>query len=623
MSFFAELKRRNVFRVAIAYSLIAWVVLQILDVVVGVIDAPAWVLQLAFFIGLIGLLGVVIFSWLYEMTPEGLRKESEIDRSQSITPHTGRKLDRLIIIVLVVAVGILLADRFMGEQAGPPAGDTTSTESPGAPEDTVEVTPENRSLAVLPFVAMSSGEDDEFFADGLTEEILNSLAQLPELLVTARTSSFSFKGQDIPVDEIAAKLGVKHIVEGSVRRSGDRIRVTAQLVRADDGFHLWSQNYDATSEDTIAVQEDIAEQIAVALDVVLDDNKRRAMQFAGLRDVEAFTLYQKARYWWAAAHGEMNTTEGLKKANALLEQVTERVPDFPQAYLDHHDLYAHHIIDDLAGFEMPGVSQEEVDNARDNAIRDLDLAIQYARNEEDRHSYEFDRAFIAGEWRGLNGRLDRVLAERTCTTTGWAPQFATVFGRAEEAIPLTRATRICDPMSSLEWFNEARTLFWAGYPEEALEVAQKGAEVAPGSWLNLQTVFILVRLGRFEEADRLVLTRMQAPIDVHIAHMIIAAARGDREALTRAYQALSEIESSRLWQFNYANWSGQRDLANEIAAELDNSPNRHFAFMVYLTWCACGAGFDLEVAPQFAALLESSGVSLPPSPTIEFPLNDR
>ena len=121
MSFFEELKRRNVFRVAIAYSLIAWVVLQVLDVVVGVIDAPAWVLQLAFFIGVIGLVAVVIISWVYEMTPEGIKKESEIDRSHSITPHTGRKLDRLIIAVLVVAVGILLADRFMGKEASPPA----------------------------------------------------------------------------------------------------------------------------------------------------------------------------------------------------------------------------------------------------------------------------------------------------------------------------------------------------------------------------------------------------------------------------------------------------------------------------------------------------------------------
>ena len=130
---------------------------------------------------------------------------------------------------------------------------------------------------------MSSGPDDEYFADGLTEEILNSLAQLPELLVTARTSAFSFKGRDIPVQEIATALGVRHIVEGSVRKSGERLRVTAQLIRANDGFHLWSETYDSTSADTIAVQENIAEKIAVAMDIVLDEGKREAMRQAGLR----------------------------------------------------------------------------------------------------------------------------------------------------------------------------------------------------------------------------------------------------------------------------------------------------------------------------------------------------
>src|SRR5690606_17370568 len=135
---------------------------------------------------------------------------------------------------------------------------------------------------------------DEYFADGLTEEILNSLAQLPELLVTARTSSFAFKGQDLPIQDIASQLNVRHIVEGSVRRSGERLRVTAQLIRASDGFHLWSENYDSTEQDTIAVQEDIAEEIAQALNVVMDADKREAMRRAGLRDVAAFIALQKA-----------------------------------------------------------------------------------------------------------------------------------------------------------------------------------------------------------------------------------------------------------------------------------------------------------------------------------------
>ena len=202
-----------------------------------------------------------------------------------------------------------------------------------------------KSVAVLPFVALSSGEDDGYFADGLTEEILNALAQLPELLVTARTSAFSFKGQDLPVQEIAEVLGVRHIVEGSVRRSGDRLRVTAQLVRAGDGFQLWSENYDSTSTDTIAMQEDIAEKIALALDVVLDDERREAMRRAGLRDPAAFVAFQKGLEQMDKGHGSEDQVAGLMEAGPYFDQVLERVPGYPPALIDRVDAYVHMLND--------------------------------------------------------------------------------------------------------------------------------------------------------------------------------------------------------------------------------------------------------------------------------------
>ncbi len=282
MGLFQELKRRNVFRVAVAYALAAWVLLQAIDFVLDAISAPNWILQVFILAAAAGFLVVLVFSWVFEMTPEGMKRESEIDRSRSITPQTGRKLDRVIIVFLALAVVLLLADRFIGraekEKGSEPFSDVTKQDLVNSGEkgsDPSVVSPAARSIAVLPFLALSSGEDDAYFADGLTEEILNSLAQLPELLVTARTSSFHFKGQDIPIQEIAAKLGVNNIVEGSVRRAGERLRVTAQLIRAADGFHLWSEDYDSTSADTIAVQENIAEQIASAMNVVMDAGQTR------------------------------------------------------------------------------------------------------------------------------------------------------------------------------------------------------------------------------------------------------------------------------------------------------------------------------------------------------------
>jgi len=253
---FEELKRRNVFRVAIAYLAVAWLILQAADIVLDNIAAPAWLMQAIMLFIIIGFPIALIFAWAFEMTPDGIKKEAEVDRSHSITDRTGKKLDRIVIAVLGVAVVSLLVDKFILDDN--PAAIVTT----------------DKSVAVLPFVAMSRGPDDEYFADGLTEEILNSLTRLPQLLVTARTSAFHFKGQDIPIPEIAATLGVAHVVEGSVRRDGGRLRVTAQLIRAQDGFHVWSESYDRSADDTFGVQTDIAEKIATALDIVMDDDQR-------------------------------------------------------------------------------------------------------------------------------------------------------------------------------------------------------------------------------------------------------------------------------------------------------------------------------------------------------------
>ena len=289
MGLIAELKRRNVIRVAIAYGVIAWVLAQVADLAFDGFDAPTWVLKSVLVILALGFPLAVFFAWAFELTPEGVKKQAEVDRSQSITQHTGRKLNYLIIAVLGVAVGLLLVDKFVKRE-------TPATEVP------VAVTTTDKSVAVLPFVAMSNGPDDEYFADGLTEEILNSLAQLPELLVTARTSAFSFKGLDVPIPEVAAKLGVAHVVEGSVRRSGDQMRITAQLIRAHDGFHLWSETYDRSSADSFGVQGEIAEKVAAALDVVLDDTQREQMQNSGLRNPEAFIAFQKGIEIYDRAH---------------------------------------------------------------------------------------------------------------------------------------------------------------------------------------------------------------------------------------------------------------------------------------------------------------------------------
>ena len=220
MSFIEELKRRNVFRVGIAYMIVAWLLLQVADVVLNNIEAPNWVFQTILLLLIIGFPVALIFAWAFELTSEGIKKEKDIDRSESVTHLIGRKLDFTIIGLMAVAILYLVADNYVLDQAPSVTA-----------EDVVD-----KSIAVLPFVALSSGEDDGYFADGLTREIQNALAQLPELQVTVWEFSFFFKGQNIPVADMAARLDVAYIVEGSVRRDGQRLRITAQFIRASDGF---------------------------------------------------------------------------------------------------------------------------------------------------------------------------------------------------------------------------------------------------------------------------------------------------------------------------------------------------------------------------------------------------
>jgi len=608
MSFFAELKRRNVIRVAIAYGVIAWVLAQIAEFAFENFGAPDWVLKSVVVILLLGLPIAIIFAWAFEMTPEGVKREKDVDRSASITPQTGKKLDRVIIAVLVVALAWFAWDKFSG--ASDPVPMMT------------EASVSDKSVAVLPFVAMSSGPDDEFFADGMTEEILNSLAQLPELLVTARTSAFSFKGQDIPIQEIAEALGVQHVVEGSVRRSGDRLRVTAQLIRAEDGFHLWSETFDSTSADMIEVQENIAEEIAVALEVVLDENKRDAMRKAGLRNIEAFTAYQKGLDLYERAHGEIDQIEGLRQANAYFEQVMELVPGYWQAYGLHSDLYVHMLNNIVSGEELEGVTDEMLVDAYAILLADLDAASQHAPTTQTRSVAELDSAFFSGNWQGLAGRMDKALADPGCEEFNWMSTIANVLGYSERVAEAAASSLACDPLRPLSWFALSRAKLWAGETEEALRIAREGHETAPGTWLTMTLIQALVRNGEHDEALRVIETSVQ---DAELAityKILVAARRGDREIVAELMKQYEAPSQSGVFDFVIRSWIGRRDEVNARAAEIDAHFFGSMVLWQIANWCQCGAPWDIEVTPNFAAKIEEANVLWPPKTPLNFPMKD-
>lgn len=311
MSFFEELKRRNVVRVGLAYGVVSWVVLQIIDVISPIFDLPEWAPKLVFVILVVGAIPALIFAWAFEITPEGLKKEADVDRSASIAGTTGRKLNYVIFAAMALAVVLLLVERQGIDRSATP----WSADSGQA-----------KSIAVLPFVNMTSDPDQVFFSDGISEEILNSLAAVRELKVAGRTSSFAFKDKNEDLRVIGDALGVTHILEGSVRKAGDQVRITAQLIQADNGFHLWSETYDRELVDVFAIQDEISGEILTQLKFRLLNNTS-AVAEADRTSPEAYELFLKARQ---RIYGR--TGSEIELAVKELDQVIELDPQYAPAY---------------------------------------------------------------------------------------------------------------------------------------------------------------------------------------------------------------------------------------------------------------------------------------------------
>ncbi len=250
MSLIAELKRRNVFRVGVAYAIVGWLLLEVASVVLPALHLPDWALTLLVVFVVAGFPLALILAWAFEMTPEGIRRETDVDPAESVRHSTGRKLDFAIIGLLAIAVA------YFAFRGGDPISPTGSTG-------------QVKTIAVLPFADMSGDPEQEFFSDGISEELLNVLAKVKGLQVTSRTSAFAFKGTNTSIPEIAEKLGVEHVLEGSVRMAGDRVRITTQLIEVSTDSHLWSESYDRNLSDIFAVQDEIAAKVGEALKVAL------------------------------------------------------------------------------------------------------------------------------------------------------------------------------------------------------------------------------------------------------------------------------------------------------------------------------------------------------------------
>jgi len=465
MSFLGELKRRNVVRVGVAYAVIGWVLAQIAEFAFENFGAPDWVLKSFIVLLLLGLPLVLFFAWAFEVTPEGIKREKDVDRSASITAQTGRKLDFLIIGVLAVTLAYFAFDKFAGDQS--------------------TVTPDEvQSIAVLPFANMS--DDNDHFADGLTEELLNLLAKNQDLKVAGRTSSFAFKGRNEDLREIGEALGVAKVLEGSVRRSGERIRITAQLINVADGFHIWSETYDRELADIFEIQDQVAGAITQELELHLTPEAKRLTN-----NPEAYALYLEA-VAFSALRNDGDLVRGLE----ALDRATALDPQFAKAY----ELKAlFHWMN--AGWYTPAkVGQANAYEAATKALA-IDPGLSGATS--------LARTAHPTDWNWtveLDAMETLVQTDRSVRALDTYAYDLAASGYLTEAEKVHREVLALDPLSSNAWWRLSEVLYAQGRDAEAMQAGRKSAELDPGYFgQGLFTVFMAsLAAGNDEEAIRVV-----------------------------------------------------------------------------------------------------------------------
>ncbi len=538
MKLVSELRRRNVLRMAALYVVAAWLIVQVAGVLIDLAKLPDWTGTTILWLLAVGFPIALIFSWLYEITPEGISLEKDIDPTASTTHVTGRRLDFIVISMLCAAVILFAYDKWWT----------------AAPLDT--------SIAVLPFENMSDDPANEYFSDGLSEELLNMLAGIQELRVTARTSSFSFKDKDTDIPTIGRLLNVANVLEGSVRKSGNQLRITAQLINAETGYHLWSATYDREMDDIFAVQDEIATAVVAALRLSILREAPRARETTP----EAFAAYLHGLHFY-----QQRTNDGYDKAVQYVQQALKIDPEYVPAWTLLGATYSNQA---LTG-QMP------FDDANTKALAAIEKALQIDPSFALANSarawlamvYERDYAVSAAYFRRA---LD--LAPENSIILGNAAVLARALGRIDKAIEMTQKGLALNPVSAFAYVNLSDQLSHAGRPADAAEAARKAIELAPGystAKVNLAGAYLLGEqpemaievaeqfdwpfyelfihalayddLGRFDESDdALVMMTEQYADDYAFRIAAVHAWRNDIDtAFDWLYRALDEDQPTR------------------------------------------------------------------------------
>lgn len=473
----AELKRRNVFRVATAYAIAGWLIIQICATTFPFLKLPEWLITAVIVFVLIGFPLSLIFAWAFELTPEGFKKSKEVEITESVTSRTGKKLNGIIITVLSMAVIFLLVERVFFAEAA-------------FIQNQSEIEFETASIAVLPFVDMSADQDQEYFSDGLSEELLNALAKVEDMKVAGRTSSFKFKGQNENLKLIGDELNVQHILEGSVRKSGNRIRITAQLIKADDGFHLWSETFDRelTTTNIFDIQEEISRTVLKELKVRLLDEDEAELDNVPTQDIEAYQAYLRANSFIA----ERNIDK-INLAIDLYKNALNLDPTFSEAYAKLAIAY------NLQGYYGNVPFDQVQEQVKENAEKALSINSKEANAYAalglyHANTFETDKAIEKYE-------QSIELNPNNPDVYNWLSIAYQEKGNLKESNEAFKKMYAVDPLSPLSIYNRASVHFYEGEYDDALALFQKNIDDNPEFALTYAGLSVLKALPPFGQLD--------------------------------------------------------------------------------------------------------------------------
>ena len=472
-----ELKRRNVVKAAISYVVVSWLIIRIVSLLGNIVEAPIWVSKGLFFLLLIGFPICILLAWIYELTPDGIKRTSQVSESASLRAKAGKKYNKIIITVLSLALAVLLIDRFV------------ITNKDVANEELAYIAPVNsESIAVLPFEDFSEKKDNEYFADGLTEELLNLMAHITGLKVTSRTSTFSFKNSDLDIPAIAERLQVNYVLEGSVRKAGNQIRITAQLIEVKTDKHLWSQTYDRTFDNIFMVQDEVAAAVVKALRLNLLQEKE--LPKSKKTDPEAYSDYLKAVH----AFHKSADKEQLRDAEMFAKQTVALDDNYTPAWLLLAKIYQ---IQANNGSKTYDEGYSLATQAIEKVLElDPNNALAYAHLADIEWSYNWNFT----KAKKLNDSALKLDSSNT-EIINLSSIIATGLGNIESAVRLSEYSLSIDPVNPDSYYNISNVYYCANRLQEAEDAIKKCIELQPNRWaVHYYHARILIQRGKVQEA---------------------------------------------------------------------------------------------------------------------------